>query len=101
LAQLSRQPADDPLERCHDFFGMFAAHLHQHHVARGSFHQRADVAICSACEQIAFPVSWYGAILCRGGPFADRHRVSDLSPATLASYLLGLAHASLIAQMRQ
>jgi hypothetical protein len=30
-------------------------------------------------HQIAFPVTWHGAVLNRGGTFADRHGIDDLA----------------------
>jgi hypothetical protein len=57
-----------------DGLSVFASELDQHDVAGLPLYQRGDLAITIAKHQVAFPVSWNGAILCTSGTFTDRYR---------------------------
>lgn len=44
-------------QRIDDRLGIFAVDLHQHHVACLTFHERRDLAVLAAKQQVAFPVT--------------------------------------------
>jgi hypothetical protein len=50
--------------------GIFAFALGQHHAARMALNQRCDLAVLCSEDQIAFPVTVHGGILCRHRSFA-------------------------------
>ena len=51
-------------------------------------------------EKISFPVTWHGAVLSLGWPFADGDSIDDLSQPALGVAALGLTHLSRRPQMR-
>ena len=53
--------------------------LDEHEVARLPLHQRRNLAVVGAEQQIAFPVTRHSAILDRCRAFADRHGAQDLA----------------------
>lgn len=66
-------------KRVDDRLCVFAIELHQHHVARLTFYQRRDLAVATAKDQIAFPMSRHSSVLNARGTFTDRDSISDLS----------------------
>src|SRR5262249_1581501 len=61
---------------------------------------RRDVRVVRPGEKITFPVTWHGAVLSLGWPFADRDRIDDLSQSALGVAALGLTHLPHRPQLR-
>ena len=81
------------LDECvHDRFGVLACHSHERDVARLAFHQRRDLAVVTAEEQVALPVARHRPVLCLGRTFADRHRLGD--PAMIGRLLRVMARTA-------
>ena len=65
-----------------------------------AFDERRDVRVVCPGEKISFPVTWHGAVLSLGWPFADGDRIDDLSQSALCVASLGLTHLPRRPQMR-
>ena len=71
-----------------------------HDKAGMALDQRRDVRVVRPGEKITFPVTWHGAVLSLGRPFADRDSIDDLSQSALGVAALGLTHLPHRPQMR-
>lgn len=60
-----------------DGVGVLVHQFDQHHVAGVSLHQRGNLAVGIAEQQITLPVPRHCPILDAGRPFADGHGVND------------------------
>ena len=65
-----------------------------------AFDERRDVRVVCPGEKISFPVTWHGAVLSLGRPFADGDSIDDLSQSALCGAALGLTHLPGRPQMR-
>ena len=93
LAGMANECVDDRL-------GVLARRPNQHHVTRLSFHQRRDLAVVAAEQQVAFPVTRDGPILSLRGLLADRYGVGDLAqPFALERLVPRTAHRSRLAKI--
>ncbi len=79
---------------------VLAGDLEKHHKARMALDQSRDVRVVGSGEKVPFPVAGHGTVLDLGRPFADGHRVNDLSQPVLRRAALGLAHLPRCAQVR-
>ena len=70
LGHLSNQSIDD-------LVGRLAVDTYQHDKPRAPLHQRREVSIPGAREQVTLPVAGDGAVCHGRWPLADRHRVDD------------------------
>ncbi len=77
LVEFSRQFVSMLDERVDHRFGVFALHSDQHDVSSMALNEGRDLAVASAHDQVAFPVTWHSAILDAGRSFSDRYRVGD------------------------
>ncbi len=87
-------------ERADHGCGVLARDLEKHHKPGMALDQRRDVRVVGPGEKISFPVTWHGAILSLGWPFADGDSVNDLSQSALCGAALGLTHLPRRPQMR-
>src|SRR5258708_1055989 len=65
------EPANLPAQCGDDRSRVFAPHLDQGSKTRMSFHQRRDVTVFCAANEIAFPMAGDGAVRNFSGPFPD------------------------------
>src|SRR3974377_1869846 len=79
-------------ERADHGCGVPARDLEKHHKAGMALDQRRDARVLRPGEKISFPVTWHGAVLSLGWPFADGDRIDDLSQSALWVAALGLTH---------
>jgi hypothetical protein len=78
-----------------DRLRVLSGDLDEHEVAGLSLHQRGDLAVVRAEHQVAFSVTWNGAVLDRSRTLADRHGIDDLAAAIgLLRPMPGPAHAT-------
>src|SRR5215831_12976865 len=61
--------------------------------------ERCDVRVIRSTEKVSFPVAGHSAVIDLGRPFADGHRIDDLSQSALRRATLGLAHLPRRAQV--
>src|SRR5262249_32219675 len=99
-AQLLRQFAHMFRERADHGCGVPARDLEKHHKAGMALDQRRDVRVVCPGKKISFPVTWHGAVLSLGWPFADGDSIDDLSQSALCVAALGLTHLPRRPQMR-
>lgn len=85
LGQFARQLLDLLGQNGGNGLRVFAWHPSQHHVTAVTFHQRHDLAVVAADEEIALPVARYGTVLGIGRSLTDRDGVFD--PAMIGSLL--------------
>ena len=76
--QPSGESLDAARERPHDRLRLFPRDPDQADVARAPLHQRRDIGIPRAHEQVAFPVSRHRAVLDGGRPCANRDGIDDM-----------------------
>src|SRR3974377_1996539 len=91
-AQLLRQSAHLFGDRDDHGCGVPAPDIVQHHKAGLALDQRRDVRVVGPGEKISFPVTWHGAVLSLGWPFADGDSIDDLSQSALCVAALELTH---------
>src|SRR6185312_1233098 len=58
---------------------VFAGYLDQHDKTRMSLHERRDVTVLGAADEIALPMAGDGAIFDLCGPFSNGNGVDDLT----------------------
>jgi len=68
-----------PAQRGHDRSRVFAGHFYQRDKTRMTFHQRGDVTVVGAAQQIALPMAGNGTVLNFRGPFPDGDGINDLT----------------------
>src|SRR5271168_2578564 len=96
------QPANLPAQRGDDRSCVFAAHLDQSSKTRMSLHQRRDVTVLCATNEIAFPMTGNGAVLDFCGPFPDGDGIDDLTARVfIDTRVLRAADAALGSQVPQ
>ena len=75
--QRCREPANLPAQCGDDRRGVFAAYLDQGGKTRMSLHQRGDVTVFCAPDEIAFPMAGDGTVLDFCGPLSDGDGIYD------------------------
>ena len=73
------KPANLPAQCGDDRSGVFAAHLDQGRKTRMPLHQRRDVTVFCAANEIAFPMTGDGTVLDFCGPLPDGDGIYDLT----------------------
>jgi hypothetical protein len=72
-------PANLPAQCGHNRSRVFASHLDQGSKTRMTLHQRRDVTVFCATNEIAFPMTRNGAVLDFSGPFPNVDGIYDLT----------------------
>jgi len=75
------KPADLPAQGGDHRSRVFASHLDQGSKTRMPLHQRRDVTVFCAANEIALPMTWNGAVLDFCGSFPDGNGIHDLTTA--------------------
>jgi hypothetical protein len=65
--------------RGHHHCRVFGGRLDEYGETRMTFHQRGDVTVLGAAEQIALPMATNGAVLDFRGPFSNGNGIDDLT----------------------
>src|SRR5271168_1548251 len=101
-SQRCGQPANLPAQCGDDRSRVFAAHLDQGRKTRMPLHQRRDVTVFCATNEIAFPMAGDGAVLDLCGPFPDGDGIYDLTARVfIDTRVLRAANAALGSQVPQ
>src|SRR5271169_171734 len=96
------KPANLPAQCGDDRSRVFAAHLDQGRKTRMPFHQRRDVTVFCAPNEIAFPMTGNGAVFDFRGSFPDGDGIYDLAARVfIDTRVLRAADAALGSQMPQ
>jgi hypothetical protein len=81
---------------------VFASHLDQGSKTRMAFHQRRDVTVFCAANEIALPMTGNGAVLDLCRPFPDGDGIYDLTARVFKdTRVLRAAYAALGSQVPQ
>src|SRR6266851_5769896 len=81
---------------------IFAGHLYECGKTRMAFHQGHDMAVLGAAQEIALPMTRYGAVLNFSGPLPDGDGICDLTArVSKDTRVLRAAYATLGSQVPQ